>query len=41
MRFCDSFNIPLIILEDVPGFLPGIQWGGGTKTTMVTGMLPW
>ncbi|KAL5247900.1 hypothetical protein ACHWQZ_G017161 [Mnemiopsis leidyi] len=25
VRFCDSFNIPLIILEDVPGFLPGTQ----------------
>lgn len=25
IRFCDSFNIPLLILEDVPGFLPGIH----------------
>ncbi len=25
VRFCDAFNIPLIILEDVPGFLPGIK----------------
>lgn len=23
VRFCDAFNIPLIIYEDVPGFLPG------------------
>lgn len=23
IRFCDSFNIPVIVLEDVPGFLPG------------------
>jgi propionyl-CoA carboxylase beta chain len=23
VRFCDCFNIPLIVLEDVPGFLPG------------------
>ncbi len=23
VRFCDSFNIPLITLEDTPGFLPG------------------
>ncbi|WP_411031555.1 acyl-CoA carboxylase subunit beta [Spongiimicrobium sp. 3-5] len=22
-RFCDSFNIPLLVLVDVPGFLPG------------------
>jgi propionyl-CoA carboxylase beta chain len=22
-RFCDSFNIPLLVFEDVPGFLPG------------------
>lgn len=25
VRFCDSFNIPLLVLEDVPGFLPGIE----------------
>ncbi len=25
VRFCDSFNIPLIVFEDVPGFLPGID----------------
>jgi propionyl-CoA carboxylase beta chain len=25
VRFCDAFNIPLITLEDVPGFLPGTQ----------------
>jgi propionyl-CoA carboxylase beta chain len=25
IRFCDAFNIPLLILEDVPGFLPGID----------------
>lgn len=25
VRFCDCFNIPLITLEDVPGFLPGIN----------------
>lgn len=25
VRFCDSFNIPLLIMEDVPGFLPGIE----------------
>ena len=23
VRFCDCFNIPLVVLEDVPGFLPG------------------
>jgi propionyl-CoA carboxylase beta chain len=23
VRFCDAFNIPLLVLEDVPGFLPG------------------
>ncbi|MGA8563647.1 MAG: acyl-CoA carboxylase subunit beta, partial [Nitrososphaeraceae archaeon] len=29
-RFCDCFNIPLIALVDVPGFLPGTnqEWGG-------------
>ena len=25
VRFCDAFNIPLIIFEDVPGFLPGVD----------------
>ncbi len=24
MRFCDAFNIPLVTLVDVPGFLPGV-----------------
>lgn len=24
VRFCDSFNIPLLVLEDAPGFLPGV-----------------
>jgi len=30
VRFCDCFNIPLIVFEDVPGFLPGTQqeYGG-------------
>ncbi len=30
VRFCDSFNIPLITLVDVPGFLPGTaqEWHG-------------
>jgi acetyl-CoA carboxylase carboxyltransferase component len=30
IRFCDAFNIPLVVFEDVPGFLPGIQqeWSG-------------
>lgn len=33
VRFCDSFNIPLIVFEDVPGFLPGTdqEWGGIIK----------
>jgi propionyl-CoA carboxylase beta chain len=25
VRFCDAFNVPLIIYEDVPGFLPGVH----------------
>jgi propionyl-CoA carboxylase beta chain len=24
IRFCDAFNIPIVTLEDVPGFLPGV-----------------
>jgi propionyl-CoA carboxylase beta chain len=33
VRFCDSFNIPIITLVDVPGFLPGTnqEWGGIIK----------
>lgn len=29
-RFCDAFNIPLLVLVDVPGFLPGTdqEWNG-------------
>ncbi|NLN26091.1 MAG: acyl-CoA carboxylase subunit beta [Bacteroidetes bacterium] len=29
-RFCDCFNIPLLVLVDVPGFLPGSdqEWNG-------------
>lgn len=30
VRFCDAFNVPLLVLEDVPGFLPGTdqEWNG-------------
>lgn len=30
IRFCDAFNIPIINLVDVPGYLPGTdqEWGG-------------
>lgn len=30
VRFCDCFNIPLLVLVDVPGFLPGTdqEWNG-------------
>lgn len=30
VRFCDAFNIPLLTLVDVPGFLPGVdqEYGG-------------
>src|ERR1051325_666565 len=33
VRFCDAFNIPLIVFEDVPGFLPGTEqeWRGIIK----------
>ena len=33
IRFCDCFNIPLITLEDVPGFLPGTtqEHGGNIR----------
>ncbi|HSB37277.1 MAG TPA: acyl-CoA carboxylase subunit beta [Thermoanaerobaculia bacterium] len=30
VRFCDAFNVPLVVFEDVPGFLPGTkqEFGG-------------
>jgi acetyl-CoA carboxylase carboxyltransferase component len=30
VRYCDAFNLPLLTLVDVPGFLPGTEqeWGG-------------
>ena len=30
IRFCDAFNIPILVYEDVPGFLPGTaqEYGG-------------
>ena len=30
IRFCDAFNVPLLTIADVPGYLPGSQqeWGG-------------
>jgi len=30
VRMCDAFAIPLIVLVDVPGYLPGVsqEWGG-------------
>lgn len=30
IRFCDAFNVPLVTIADVPGYLPGTQqeWGG-------------
>jgi propionyl-CoA carboxylase beta chain len=30
VRFCDAFNIPLLVVVDVPGFLPGTdqEWNG-------------
>ena len=33
IRFCDAFNIPLVVFEDVPGFLPGTtqEYGGIIK----------
>jgi acetyl-CoA carboxylase carboxyltransferase component len=30
IRFCDAFNVPLLTIADVPGYLPGSnqEWGG-------------
>ena len=34
VRFCDAFNIPLVTLVDVPGFMPGLaQETGGIIST--------
>ena len=35
IRFCDSFNIPIITLEDMPGYLPGT--GENTGRTILGG----
>ena len=34
VRFCDAFNLPLVVFEDVPGFLPGVsqEHGGIIKS---------
>ena len=37
VRFCDAFNIPLVTLVDVPGFLPGTQQEYGTANIAVMG----
>ena len=33
MRTCDAFGIPLIVIADVPGFLPGAgqEWEGAVR----------
>ena len=42
VRFCDAFNIPLVTLVDVPGFLPGTgqEYGGiirhGAKVSLIS-----
>ena len=30
MRMCDAFGVPLVVLVDVPGYLPGVgqEWDG-------------
>jgi acetyl-CoA/propionyl-CoA carboxylase carboxyl transferase subunit len=30
VRMCDSFGVPLLVVVDVPGYLPGVtqEWGG-------------
>ncbi|MBL7660866.1 acyl-CoA carboxylase subunit beta, partial [Escherichia coli] len=30
VRLCDAFGIPLVVVVDVPGYLPGVdqEWGG-------------
>lgn len=33
VRFCDAFNIPIVTLVDVPGFLPGTQQEYGAVIT--------
>ena len=41
VRFCDCFNIPLLVFEDVPGFLPGTdqEWNGIISTVQNCFML--
>jgi propionyl-CoA carboxylase beta chain len=33
VRFCDAFNIPLVVFEDVPGFLPGSDRNGAALSS--------
>ena len=35
VRFCDAFNIPLVTLVDVPGFLPGTGQGMATHSSIL------
>ena len=32
IRFCDAFNIPLLTIADVPGYLPGSQQNGAASS---------
>lgn len=34
VRFCDCFNIPLVTLVDVPGFLPGTDQNTAESSSM-------
>ena len=42
VRFCDAFNIPILTLVDVPGFLPGTgqEWGGIIRHGITPHSLP-
>ena len=35
IRFCDAFNIPILTLEDTPGYLPGVSQNTGVSSATV------
>ena len=39
VRFCDAFNIPILTIADVPGFLPGTQHLGASDTLGINQVL--
>ncbi len=46
VRMCDAFGVPLVVLVDVPGYLPasarsGTAWSGGAPSCCTRSARPW